>query len=42
MPARLGMPVLEINDMTTRSLVGHLVFGAILGVVAWLLARRAA
>jgi uncharacterized membrane protein YagU involved in acid resistance len=42
MPARLGMPVLEINDVTTRSLVGHLVFGAILGVVAWLLARRAA
>jgi hypothetical protein len=42
MPARLGMPVLQVNEMTLRSLVGHLVFGGILGLVAWLVARSRA
>lgn len=32
MPARLGMPTLMFNDMTTQSLIGHLVYGAILGI----------
>lgn len=33
MPARLGMDLFVINDMTSRSLVGHLIFGAVLGGV---------
>lgn len=32
MPARLGMPTFMFNDMTTQSLIGHLVYGAILGI----------
>ncbi len=32
MPARLGMPTFALNDMTTQSLIGHLVYGAILGI----------
>lgn len=42
MPARLGMPLVQVNDMTQRSLIGHLVFGVILGAVTWLVARRTA
>ncbi len=34
MPARLGMPLFVIDDMTLRSLGGHLVFGLLLGLVA--------
>lgn len=32
MPAKLGMPTFTLNDMTTNSLVGHLIYGAILGL----------
>ena len=42
MPARLDMPLLTVNDMALRSLMGHVVFGAILGAVAVTLARRKA
>jgi hypothetical protein len=34
MPARLGMPTFTINTMAWQSLMGHVVFGAILGAVA--------
>lgn len=33
MPAALGMPLFMINDMTLNSLGGHVLFGAIAGVV---------
>ncbi len=38
MPTALGMGVFMINQTTLMSLVGHLIFGAILGIVAtmWL------
>ncbi len=42
MPARLGMPLFAINDMTINSLVGHLVFGLLLGAVASLVLRSRA
>lgn len=42
MPARLGMDLFVINEMSLRSLGGHLVFGVILGAVVALLARRSA
>ncbi|CAN5778100.1 hypothetical protein BH23ACT12_BH23ACT12_22870 [soil metagenome] len=32
MPARLGMPLFMINDMAIQSLIGHLLYGAILGI----------
>jgi hypothetical protein len=41
MPARLGMPTFTIDTMAWQSLMGHVVFGAILGGVAVALARRA-
>jgi uncharacterized membrane protein YagU involved in acid resistance len=34
MPARLGMPVFMVNTMALQSLMGHLIFGAVLGAVA--------
>lgn len=40
MPVRLGMDVFVINETSLRSLMGHLVFGVILGAVVALLARR--
>lgn len=33
MPAKLGMPLFMINDMTLNSLMGHLLFGVIAGAV---------
>jgi hypothetical protein len=42
MPARLGMPLFAINDMTINSLVGHLVFGLLLGAVVSLVLRSRA
>ena len=42
MPARLGMPLFAINDMTLQSLLGHLVFGVLLGAVAGALLRTRA
>lgn len=36
MPATLGMDLFMLNDMTMKSLMGHLIFGVILGgVVSW-------
>ncbi len=40
MPAFLGMPLFMINDMTLMSLVGHVLFGLILGLVAAAMLRR--
>ncbi len=40
MPARLGMPTFTLNDMTTNSLVGHLIYGAILGLTYALIRPR--
>lgn len=40
MPARLGMPMFEINTTTLQSLVGHIVFGAVLGVVHLAVSRN--
>ena len=40
MPARLGMPVFQINTTAWQSLMGHLLYGLVLGVVFSLLVRR--
>lgn len=40
MPARLGMPVLAFDAMAWKSLMGHLMFGAILGAVVASARRR--
>ncbi|MCE0488086.1 hypothetical protein [Ornithinimicrobium sediminis] len=40
MPARLGMPLFEINDMSLQSLMGHVVFGAVLGAVVAVMGGR--
>ena len=40
MPALMGMPLLMIDGMTLMSLVGHLIYGAILGVVYVWYAQR--
>lgn len=40
MPAQLGMPVLQLNATAWQSLMGHLLFGLVLGVVYSLLVRR--
>ncbi len=42
MPAKLGMPVFHLDAMAGRSLMGHLIFGMILGGVATVLVRRSA
>lgn len=42
MPARLDMPLLNVDSMAWRSLMGHVIYGAILGAVAVALARRKA
>jgi hypothetical protein len=40
MPAALGMPLFMINSLTLMSLVGHLIYGAILGLTyVWYLQR---
>lgn len=39
MPARLGMEIFTINTMAWQSLMGHIVFGAILGAVAVAIVR---
>ncbi|MGP4050429.1 hypothetical protein [Streptomyces sp. 2A115] len=41
MPANLGMPVFEWNDVTSSSLGGHLVFGLLAGLTFSLVARAA-
>lgn len=40
MPAKLGMPVFAINSTSLQSLMGHMIFGAILGGVVAALNRR--
>lgn len=39
MPANLGMPVFEWNDVTNSSLGGHLVFGLLTGLAYFSIAR---
>ncbi|MDZ7576907.1 MAG: hypothetical protein U0904_01815 [Candidatus Nanopelagicales bacterium] len=34
MPAKLGMPVFAINTIALESLMGHMIYGAVLGAVA--------
>jgi uncharacterized membrane protein YagU involved in acid resistance len=40
MPAQLGMPVFQLNATAWQSLMGHLLFGLVLGLVYALLVRR--
>jgi len=40
MPAQLGMPVFELNTTAWQSLMGHLMFGLVLGIVYSVLVRR--
>jgi uncharacterized membrane protein YagU involved in acid resistance len=40
MPLALGMPVFALTTMAWMSLMGHMVYGAVLGLVAYLLGRR--
>jgi hypothetical protein len=40
MPASLGMPVFELNATAWQSLMGHLLFGLVLGLVFSVLVRR--
>jgi uncharacterized membrane protein YagU involved in acid resistance len=40
MPAQLGMPVFELNTPAWQSLMGHVLFGLVLGLVFSVLARR--
>ncbi len=40
MPAQLGMPGFELNTTAWQSLMGHLLYGLVLGVVFSQLARR--
>jgi uncharacterized membrane protein YagU involved in acid resistance len=40
MPAMLGMPVMEVGSMQLQSLVGHLIYGAVLGAVYQAVGQR--
>jgi hypothetical protein len=40
MPARLGMPLFTVDAMAWKSLMGHVIFGVVLGAVAALVTRR--
>jgi len=40
MPARLGMPAFELNATAWQSLMGHLLYGLVLGLVFSVLVRR--
>jgi uncharacterized membrane protein YagU involved in acid resistance len=40
MPAALGMPLLTVDTMALQSLLGHLVFGLVLGAVVSALSGR--
>ncbi len=40
MPAFMGMPVFVVDQMALMSLIGHVAFGVVLGVVAWAMLRR--
>lgn len=41
MPAKMGMPVFTVDTVALQSLLGHLVFGFVLGAVVVALLRRA-
>ncbi len=41
MPAKMGMPLFTVDAMALRSLLGHLVFGLVLGAVVAALSSRA-
>ncbi|MGF1647065.1 MAG: hypothetical protein ACFCVF_09125 [Kineosporiaceae bacterium] len=41
MPAAMGMPVFTVDGVAVQSLVGHIVFGLVLGAVVAVLAGRA-
>ena len=40
MPAKLGMPVFHLDAMAMKSLMGHMIFGAILGGVVATVGRK--
>lgn len=40
MPAKMGMPVFQFDTMAWQSLMGHMVFGLVMGAVAVALARQ--
>ncbi len=40
MPAKLGMDLFMINDVTMKSLMGHVIYGVLTGAVVGLLAQR--
>lgn len=40
MPLMMGMPVLQVGAMQIQSLIGHLLFGAVAGLVFTALVRR--
>ena len=40
MPAKLGMPLFHVDAMAGKSLMGHMIFGVVLGAVAAIVARR--
>lgn len=40
MPAKLGMPVFAVDAMAGKSLMGHMIFGVVLGAVAAAVNRR--
>jgi len=40
MPAKLGMPLFQFDSMTWKSLMGHMIFGLVLGLVAGAWLRR--
>jgi len=42
MPAAMGMPVMAVDAMAVQSLLGHLLFGLVLGAVVALAHRRGA
>ncbi|MDP9396743.1 MAG: hypothetical protein M3P96_02445 [Actinomycetota bacterium] len=42
MPARMGMPMFMIDNMALNSLLGHVIYGLLLGAVASLMLRRRA
>jgi uncharacterized membrane protein YagU involved in acid resistance len=40
MPAKMGMPLFTVDAMALKSLVGHLIFGLVLGAVVVALSQR--
>ena len=40
MPSKLNMPLFHFNTMAWQSLMGHMVFGAVLGALAVVIPRR--